>query len=121
MITRPAVFFFLSAGTAALVSLYGVADAWLTVRALDRSERWRNDSNARLLAHGGVRTAALRALQMFGMMYGSVVAMQIDPKPSVADALMVVWLVFAATCWVSALKEVLAIRDRGHIKPEGHA
>jgi MFS superfamily sulfate permease-like transporter len=120
MITRPAVFFFLSSGVAALVSLYGVGDAWLTVRALDSSVRWGNDSNARLLAHGGVRTAALRTLQMFGLMYVSIVAMRIDPRPTVAAAVMVVWVVLACVCWLSTLKEVLAIRDRSRIKPEPH-
>jgi hypothetical protein len=118
MMSTTSIVFFLSASVAAIVSLYGVGDAWLTVRALDDSERWSGNSNARLLAKGGVRTAALRSLQMFGLVHVSIIAMTITPRPSIAEAVSVIWVVLAVVSWLSSIKEVLAIRDRRAIKPE---
>jgi beta-lactamase regulating signal transducer with metallopeptidase domain len=57
-------------------------------------------------------------LQMFGLMYVAVVAMTIQPRAAVAEAISVVWLVLALICWVSTAKELFAIRDRSRIKPE---
>jgi hypothetical protein len=118
MMSTTSIVFFLSACGAAIVSLYGVCDAWLTVRALDDSERWSGNSNARLLAKGGVRTASLRSLQMLGLVHVSLIAMTITPRPSLAEAVSVVWIVLAVVSWLSTIKEVLAIRDRRAIKPE---
>jgi hypothetical protein len=57
-------------------------------------------------------------LQMFGLVHVSIVAMTITPRPSIAEAIAVVWMVLAVVSWLSTIKEVLAIRDRRAIKPE---
>lgn len=109
--------FFVSAVVALLVSAYGVIDAYLTREALDSSERAK-DANARLMANGGIRTAALRTAQMAGMVHGAVIAASLTPRAVVAHALEELWLVFAVACWISAAKELLAMRDRRQIVPE---
>jgi hypothetical protein len=113
-----ALLLFVSAFVAGVVSMYGILDAWLTVQALKRDPEWSDDSNAQLLANGGIRTAALRTWQMLEILYVGTVAMTIQPRPAVAAAVSVVWFALARACWLSAAKELLAIRDRRRIKPE---
>jgi beta-lactamase regulating signal transducer with metallopeptidase domain len=48
----------------------------------------------------------------------SIIAMTITPRPSIAEAVSVIWVVLAVVSWLSTIKEVLAIRDRRAIKPE---
>jgi hypothetical protein len=94
-----ALLLFVSAFVAGVVSMYGIL-------------------NAQLLANGGIRTAALRTWQMLEILYVGTVAMTIQPRPAVAAAVSVVWFALARACWLSAAKELLAIRDRRRIKPE---
>lgn len=108
--------FLYSAVPAMLVSLVSVADAWLTVRAFNRSHR-RADPNTRVLARAGIRTAAIRAIQMAGLLKVGLIAHAIQPRPVVADALEVAWWLLAVVCWLSSLKELWAMWDRRHIVP----
>jgi hypothetical protein len=104
-----------SALSAATVSFYGVFDAWLTLQALDHNERWSGDGNAQLLARSGFRTAVLRLAQMLGLMYVGLVSATLRPRPVVAEHLEVFWMILSALCWISAIKEGLAMRDRRRI------
>jgi hypothetical protein len=108
--------FLYSAVPAMLVSILSVGDAWLTLRAFNRSPR-RTDPNARVLARAGIRTAAIRALQMACLLEVGRIAHAINPRPVVADALEFAWWLLALVCWLSSLKELWATWDRRHIVP----
>lgn len=99
------------------ISVFGILDAWKTLVALNASDRaW--DINARVLAKGGIRTACIRTVQMFGMVASAHVAHAIDPRPAVSSQLATVWTLLLVICLLSAIKEVLAMWDRRHIVPE---
>lgn len=114
---QPETVFLCGAVLSMLVSILSVGDAWLTLRAFNRSDR-AGDPNARVLARAGIRTATIRTGQMMCLLEVGRIAHDIQPRPAVAEALAVVWWLLALVCVLSSVKELLAMWDRRHIVPD---
>jgi len=89
---------------------------------MDSKRSW--DINARVLARAGIRSAFLRALQMFGLLHVAHIA--ITKAPLVGAPLRAACWALVGVCCLSATTEILAMWDRRHIvetvtPPEGWA
>jgi hypothetical protein len=116
---QPETIFLGAAVLSMLVSVLSVGDAWLTLRAFNRSDR-AADPNSRLVARAGIRSASIRVGQMACLLEVGRIAHAIQPRPSTAEALEVAWWLLALVCVLSSVPELLAMWDRRHIVPDWH-